>query len=596
MGRLFVRKADGDTVELEFKKGETILSCLQRNSVYLNAVCNGKGKCLKCKVKLQDAKSSAREYEGKMVLACQTKLVEDTWIEIPFSSSLPTVKMKLGYEPDIPINSSIKKISLRISLDNFKERRRNEIKILEELNKRGLNVIEFNPSIKDTLLPLLNVCKGDVTVTVRGNQIIHLEKGENSEAYGAAVDIGTTQISVFLVNLQTGFIIDFISEVNKQTMFGGDVITRLSYILSNQDNLSRLQTTILNQIQNIIEKLIKNNRVNPNHLYEIVIVGNTLMTHIFYGLDPSGLAKYPYKPAETGAKEINARHYISNINYLAKIYTPPPISGYIGPDITADLLSSEMYKTNKNILLMDIGTNTEIILKYNRKFYGCSTPSGPALEGGHIKYGMRAEKGAIEAIYIDPDTLKIDYKIIGGGEPEGLCGSGIIDAIVELFKVGAVKNDGSINGDHKLAAKLNSEKVIIIATKLNGEKITLSQSDIREIQKAKAAIQAGYSTLLKYVNTDLNQLDEVIIAGSFGFHINPDSGRAIGVIPPVDDLKLKFMGNLAGSGARILLKNADTRKICERIVESVEYVELGTIKYFQDIWLRSLYLSKNQGG
>ncbi len=596
MARLLVKKVDGETIELEFKQGESILSCLQRNSIYLNAVCNGQGKCLKCKVKLQTEKQSLSGYEEKTVLACQTKLFEDTQIEIPFSSTSPTMRIMVGYEPPIPLNPPIKKRTLKLLLDNFKERKRNERKILAELNKNGLNVIEFNPSIRDTLLPVFSVCENLVTATVRGKQIIHLEKGENHEAYGAAVDIGTTQLSVFLVNLQTGSILDFISEVNRQTMFGGDVITRLSYILSNPNNLTRLKKITVDQIQRMLNTLIKNNRINPHHLYEIVIVGNTLMTHIFYGEDPSGLAKYPYKPAATGSKEIYAKRYILNINPLAKIYTPPNISGYIGADITADILSSELYKSDKNILLMDIGTNTEVILKYNREFYGCSTPSGPALEGGHIKYGMRADKGAIEAVYIDPETLNINYKTIGDLEPVGLCGSGIIDAIVELVKIGAVKNDGSIDDGHKLVTKLNSENSIIIANKINGEKITLSQQDIREIQKAKAAIQAGYITLLKYVETDLEQIDEVIIAGSFGFHINPDSGRFIGIIPPVDDLKLKFMGNLAASGARILLKNIESREICERIIERVKYVELGGLKYFQDIWINSLYLSRNKRG
>ncbi len=595
MGVLFVRKPDGETVKLEFKQGETILSCLQRNGVYLNAVCNGQGKCLKCKVKLQSGDLEARERGT--VLACQTRLLRDTQIEIPFSSVVPTMRMMIGYEPPTIVNPPVKKISLQILLDNFKKRKRNEIKILEELNKQGVTVTEFNQSIRDTLLPLFDTCKGSIIVTVRGGQIIHLEKGGKSlEAYGAAVDIGTTQISVFLVNLQTGDIVDFISEINRQTMFGGDVITRLSYILSAPGNLIRLQKITLEQIQSMLNKLIKKNLISPQHLYEIVIVGNTLMTHIFYGDDPSGLAKYPYKPFDTGSKEVYAKRYILNINPSAKIYTPPHISGYIGADITADILSSELYKSDKNTLLMDIGTNTEIILKYNGRLYGCSTPSGPALEGGHIRYGMRAEEGAIEAVYIDPDTLKINYKIIGGGEPAGLCGSGIVDAIAELVKVGAVRNDGSIDDKHKLATMLNSEKVIIIADKLNGEKITLSQQDIREIQKAKAAVQAGYTALLKYVDISVEQIDEVIIAGSFGLHINQDSGRFIGIIPPVDDVKLKFMGNLAASGARILLKNIESRKICERLADSVEYVELGMLKYFQDVWLNSLYLVKNQGG
>jgi len=594
MGDLLVKNINGRIVKLDFKKGETILKCLQKNNIQINAVCNGLGKCLKCKVIVyKDEAGELNEEDKHTVLACQTELTKDTFIEIPPSSLLSTSPITmLGYEPPELLDPPVKKIKLKIMLGSLREKHGNEIKILKAANKHGVKADGFNVGIQDTLLPLFDVAKNKITITVRDNEIIHLEKGgEALKAYGVAVDIGTTQLSLFLVDLLNGSVIDFISELNKQEIFGGDVITRLSYILSKPDNFNLIRKITLDQIKDMLNKLVKNNSVNPNHIYEIVVVGNTLMMHIFHGEDPSGLSKYPYKPSIIDARKIYARNYGLNVNPLAKTYSPPNISGYIGADIAADIISSEIYKSDKNILMMDIGTNTEIILKYNNKLYGCSTPSGPALEGGHIRYGMRAEKGAIEAVFIDPETFNINYKTVGGVEPVGLCGSGVIDAVVELIKIGAVKKDGNIDEKHKLTSRINSGKAVIIAERANGEKITLSQDDIREFQKAKAAIQAAYITLLKYTNTQIERIDEVIIAGSFGLHINPESGRRLGIIPQVDDYKIKYLGNLAGSGARVLLKNIEARKICEKIAYGIEYVELGQLKFFQDTWINSLYLS-----
>ncbi|MEM2906750.1 MAG: ASKHA domain-containing protein [Candidatus Odinarchaeota archaeon] len=594
MGDLLVKNIDGKIVKLDFEKGETILKCLQRNNIPINAVCNGLGKCLKCKVIVYgDEAKKLHEDDKHTVLACQTKLTKDTFIEIPSSSLLSTSPITmLGYEPPVQLDPPVKKIKLKIMLGPLREKRGNEIKILKAVNKHGLKADGFHVGIRDTLLPLFDVAKDKITVTVRDNEIIHLEKGDEAlKAYGVAVDIGTTQLSLFLVDLLSGCVIDFISELNKQEIFGGDVITRLSYIISKLGNFNLIRKITLDQIKDVLNKLVKKNSVNPNHIYEIVVVGNTLMMHIFHGEDPSGLSRYPYKSSMIEARKIFARNYGLNVNPLAKTYSPPNISGYIGADIAADIISSEIYKSDKNILMMDIGTNTEIILRYDNKLYGCSTPSGPALEGGHIKYGMRAEKGAIETVYIDPETLNINYKTVGGVEPVGLCGSGVIDAVVELVKIGAVKKDGSIDEKHKITSRINSGRAVIIAEKANGEKITLSQEDIREFQKAKAAIQAGYTTLLKYTNTQIEQIEEVIIAGSFGLHINLDSGRRLGIIPQVEDYKVKYLGNLAGAGARVLLKNIETRKICEKIAGSIEYVELGQLKFFQDTWINSLYLS-----
>jgi uncharacterized 2Fe-2S/4Fe-4S cluster protein (DUF4445 family) len=603
MNKIELKLYDGSKRIIKIRKGETILSCLQENNIPINAICGGLGKCGKCKIKIIDGKnktSSLSQNEEKILtkediknflrLACQSEVKNDLNIEIPYSSMPINTKITTyGFEPKVKLIPPVKKVYVEIDINDFKALNNNKNKIFEKLNALNLEDLSFHNTVKDKLLPMFDVSNGKLTVTIRDNEIIDLEKGDtSSKLFGFALDIGTTQLSLFIVDLIKGDTIDFISELNEQNSFGADVISRLSYIIKNRGNLEKINKVNVSQINRLIKNITERNLIDLKYLYEGVAVGNTLMMHILHSVDPSSLGSYPYIPKILNSMYKRSSSYNVNINYLGKIYTPPNIAGYMGSDIISDIISSGIHERKVNSLLIDIGTNTEIVLFYDGEFYGSSTPSGPAFEGGQIRFGMRAESGAIDAVFIDPTNHDLKFTTINNYEPIGICGSGIIDSLSEFYKNNIIDNSGKILTNSKLITQHEGIKAVRIFDKNEENKIFLTQADIREVQKAKAAIQAGYLSLLRYTNVNLKDLERVIIAGSFGVHINLDSGRMIGVIPPVDESNIDYLGNLAGAGARILLKSSHLRAKSKEISENIKYIELGNLDYFQKLWLKSL--------
>ncbi|MHA1835939.1 MAG: ASKHA domain-containing protein [Candidatus Odinarchaeia archaeon] len=606
MIKVIINTPSKESFIIDADRKTNLLSLIQQSNISINALCNGLGKCGKCKIKIVSKGNSVNkitklelkslkpsEIKNGYRLACQTIVFNDVEIEIPEHSLPVNLNLtKMGYEPKVEHNPAIKKIFIKIKIDNFKDLKKNRKILLSEIKKHGFHNLEFNSGVKDTLLPLFDVSKGKLTVTIRDGKIIHLEEDNKIDNnFGFALDIGTTQLTAYLMDLNTGQSLDYISEPNKQIKFGADVISRLTYIMKGEKNLNNIHLTLISQINEILKRLIKKRKINPINIYEGVVVGNTVMMHTFHKSDPTPLSKYPYTPKIKKAVYKSSRFFNLKINRLSMIYTPPNIAGYMGSDIISDIISSEIYKEEDNSILIDIGTNTEIVLFYKNQFYGCSTPSGPSFEGGQLEFGMRAEKGAIDRIFIDPETHKLTYTTIGGVKPVGICGSGVIDAVAESYKIGLIDNTGTITSKGDLIINYKNMKAILIANNEEDNQIVITQKDIREIQKAKAAIQAGYLSLLKYVGGDLSEIEKVIIAGSFGVHINPESGKILGLIPDISDEKIRFYGNLAGSGARTLLKAAHLRKTCEEISKKIKYIELGNLKFFQNLWVKSLNIT-----
>ncbi|MHA1408907.1 MAG: ASKHA domain-containing protein [Candidatus Odinarchaeia archaeon] len=587
------------------EKGEDLLSLLQKNKIPINAICTCQGKCGKCKIEVISNKNnlneiteneriflSEEEIKKNIRLACQVKILGPATIRILKTSLPPDINTsQLGYEPPVKLNPPIRKEYLEIKIEDYRNLKTIKNKIRKKLYEKNLKSISFHQRIKDLLLPIFNFSNGKITVTLRDNKIINVEHGNTVDKnYGFALDLGTTQISLFLIDMNTGKNIDFISESNNQISFGADVISRLTFIMKKKENMKIIHSTIITQINSMLEKITEKNGIRLKDIYEGVIVGNTVMMHIFHNTDPTSLSKYPYQPKITKSQYILATAKNIKINRLGKIYTPPNVAGYMGSDIIADIIASQAYNVKENTLLLDIGTNTEIVLIINGKFYGASTPSGPAFEGGEIEFGMLADKGAIDSISINPENYELNYSTIGGRAAIGLCGSGIIDLVSELYKRGVIDDTGKIIEGKKLVTNYKKSKAILIK-KDTTRKIVFTQKDIREVQKAKAAIQAGYLSLLEYTKGKIEEIKNVIIAGSFGVHINLESGQALGIIPPVETDKIQYLGNLAGSGARLMLKSINLRKEANKLSEEINYIELGNLKNFQDLWIKALHIS-----
>jgi uncharacterized 2Fe-2S/4Fe-4S cluster protein (DUF4445 family) len=334
----------------------------------------------------------------------------------------------------------------------------------------------------------------------------------------------------------------------------------------------------------------------------MVAVGNTAMHHFFLGLPPNFLGLAPYPPAIQGPVDVKAKELSINMNRDGNVHVLPVIAGFVGADNVGVILSTEIYKSDALTLAMDVGTNTEILLGDKNELMVCSTASGPAFEGAHMKHGMRAATGAIEKIKIDPRNFEVDYQTIGNVKPRGLCGSAIVDALAEMLKAGVVDKSGRID------LKLDSPRIrvggdgvpeFVIAweeeTSIGGD-ITVTQKDIRELQLAKAAIFAGITILMKKKKVNKEDLASVIIAGAFGSHINPESARTIGMLPGVPLERVRSVGNAAGSGARMALMSKKVRELAREVSKKVKYVELAADAEFQREFLSAMYLPHEDPG
>jgi uncharacterized 2Fe-2S/4Fe-4S cluster protein (DUF4445 family) len=371
----------------------------------------------------------------------------------------------------------------------------------------------------------------DVTAVLAGGELIDIESGNTeSSCYGAAFDIGTTTIAAYLIDLTTGDEIATASAVNPQTQVGDDVISRISYSTSEPDGLKKLQSSVLLEMNSLIEKLSAAAEVSPSDIYEISVVGNTCMSHLFLGVDPANLAQAPYVPVVRQSLTLAAWEMGMGINPCGRVHVLPAIAGYVGADTVGVVLASGMYNDGRLTLAIDIGTNGEIVLGNKDRMLSCSTAAGPAFEGAHIRHGMRAAAGAIDAVWLDESGLS--FGTIDGKTPVGICGSGLLDAVVCMLRAGVVDEGGRIVDPEELPQEYAFLKdslrmgekgmEFVLADEREsstGEPIVITQRDIREVQLAKGAIAAGIATLMGRMGVAAEDLDRVILAGAFGNYV-----------------------------------------------------------------------------
>ncbi len=449
-----------------------------------------------------------------------------------------------------------------------------------KVNANGQDVLACREMVTEDVTVLVSGGKEDfrvkeAAVTLPDSFICD---GGEPGTYGIALDLGTTTVVVMLWNLETGALADVEAISNPQRFYGADVMSRIGFVLRAPWNLKRLQSCLVNEINQAVSRMIIKYGIELGKIRKIAAVGNTAMSHFFLGEDVRGLGVYPFQPTFTGSIVRSAREMGLAAHEEAEVYVGPNIAGHVGSDITAGILASGYMGENNrgNRLFFDIGTNGEILLVAKEKAYCCSTAAGPAFEGSSISQGMRAVPGAIRKVSIADGAVVVDT--IDDEPAKGICGSGIIDAMASMVKHQIVDVYGRIEGPEEMNHfQLRAEPAVYI-----------TQQDVREIQMAKAAIAAGSQMLMKAAGLTSDELDEVGIAGAFGSAIDLESAKIIGLFPKVETEKMRSLGNSAGIGASMLLLSEKSRNEAEKIATSVDHIELAVSTEFQSRYIAEM--------
>ncbi|MEM2466668.1 MAG: ASKHA domain-containing protein [Candidatus Bathyarchaeia archaeon] len=600
-----------------FAKGKASLLDLARNlGIDLSSLCGGKGNCGKCKVKIekgveninpltkQDLKHLTKEeIKGNYRLACQVKPTGHVLVYVPDRSRVG--KQRLQTEGlEIPVkclNPLVKKYFIELPKPSLEDPRSDEDRLLDTLHEiYGLPLsLHIELDVAANLASVLRAANWKVTVTIWKDTILNVEPGDTTNrCFGFAADIGTTKLAGFLMDLRSGKVIAVSARINPQITLGEDVISRITHqIMGGWNGIRELQKAVVSGINEIIDEVCEKAKVDANDIYELCFAGNTAMQLCLLGIDGRYVAFAPYTPVLRRGINVNAQRLGLKSHPRANCYFLPIIGGFVGADSVADLMVVRILESENIIMDIDIGTNTEIALGNKELVMVDSCASGPAFEGMSIKHGMRAASGAIEKVSIDPETLDVHFRTIDDKPPVGICGSGLIDVLAELLKAGLMDQTGRFvtrMAEQTDRLRKNSEGIWEFVLAWRSETaadidIVLTQGDIRELQKAKAAMRAGSEILMKRMRITERDIEKLYIAGAFGNYIDPESARIIGIIPEIPLEKIIFVGNTAGTGARMCLISKEEREYAERISEKVKYVELAAAKDFQNEYIKAMY-------
>ncbi len=585
-----------DGIEGMVEKDITLLEALERLGIKLETLCGGAGWCGQCIVKARGNLSEINSNEENLIpdemiregyrLACQTVIKGDANVEIPPQTRVYTHQILTSGKTieKAKINPAIKTLKLKLLTPTLEDQRADIERIEDEIGRK-LTISDIN-ILKDIPI-ILRENEFNLEVVLYGDTLLEVRKEGDRAVYGIAVDIGTTTIVVYLLDLTKGEI-DVASALNPQAKRGADVISRIDYAVKG--GLEELKGLVVDEINSLIEELCKRQRIDPTDIYEATVVGNTTMIHLFLGVPPNYIAVSPYIPVFTRPLLINASQIGIDINPRGKCYILPNISSYIGADTVGVILATGLYKNDGVKLALDIGTNGEMVLKVGENLFACSTAAGPAFEGANITYGMRGARGAIDHVIIDDG--RINVHVIDDVPPIGICGSGLLDAVAVMIELGILDETGRIiYPEGELAKDLvrKGSNGLEFVLKANGGEIPINQRDVRELQLAKSAIRAGIEILLEEAGKDYSDIDTVYLAGAFGTYLNPESAIKIGLLPPLPVSRVYSVGNAAGEGAKLALIDKDVRDIAEKVSKEVRYIELSSRKDFQEKFMEFMY-------
>ncbi len=587
----------------EFKRGVSISEAAESIDLKIESACGGQQKCGMCKVIPTGNLSKLTQDELRLLteeeveqgyrLACAATIQGDVTITVPMESRMMEQRLQIeGIEQTVSLDPAVRKYIVELPVATLEDIRTDKERILERIKEVfGLD-LEIEYGVYKQLPGAIRAGEWTVSVAVwNGKRTLSVEPGVVRHAYGVAVDVGTTKIAGYLLNLRNGEVIGKEAIVNPQIKYGEDVVSRISYATDADKNLERLQTSVIDAVEQIIKDTCAEAGVETRHIYEIVVVGNTVMQHLLLGVSPKYVGRSPYC-AVLGSGDFRASDIGLKAN--ANLHTFPVIGGFVGGDHVSAILATKMDESEEMSMLMDIGTNTEIAIGNKEDMISCSCASGPAFEGFYIKHGMRASSGAIEHVEINPETFEVRYRTIEGVRPRGLCGSGLIDLLAELLKTGVMDSAGKLNPEiesNRITTNKDEVEFVVAWERETGidSDVVITQRDIRELQSAKAAMRAGAEILMLKKGIKEADIDVFYIAGAFGSYVEPANARIIGMYPDVDLERVKIVGNAAGSGAKLALISGEERAHAEEIAKKVRYIELAAEPKFTRCYMLSHY-------
>lgn len=596
---------------IEVPAGMNLLDAARLAGVELVAICGGEGTCGTCRVHsisgqlsprtlTEEAELSNDDLAAGDRLACQAEVLSDVRVDIPPESLTTPQRLQLeGQEIPTALDPVVIPLEIEVLPPSLGDLRSDLTRLRASLAGLDHADLHFSLSVSADLPEKLRANSWRVRLAIRGDEVVAILPSpitddcslitDHWSLYGLAVDIGTTKLAAYLVNLETGETAAKTGAMNPQIAYGEDVISRIAYANDHPDGAQTLQAKLVETLNHLVDELCAEAKVSRAQVVEAVIVGNTAMHHLFVGLPVKQLGEAPYVAAVGEAMEFPASQVGLELAVGAYVYLPPNIAGYVGADHVSMILGAGLQDTTQTGVALDIGTNTEISLFHAGKHYNCSCASGPAFEGAHIADGMRAALGAIERVHIDGETVQVHT--IGGGAPVGICGSGILDAVAELLKSGLLDARGVLKGQHPLL-RVDNNKTKFILTPAEksgaGRDVAVSRQDVNEIQLAKGAIRAGIEILLKEAGIEDKDIQSFVVAGAFGTYLDLGSAIRIGMFPDLPRQRFKQVGNAAGGGARQLLVSKQQRRLADEIVREVDYVELAVHPDFMQVYVKAL--------
>jgi uncharacterized 2Fe-2S/4Fe-4S cluster protein (DUF4445 family) len=589
--------------------GVTLFDAASWNGIAIDSTCGGHGTCKKCKVRVLSGEALAssldlRAFSGTEIragwrLACRIQVASDLRVDVPPLVTRPKAAT-VGVGRKVILRPAVQKRYVELTEPSLSDQLTDLDRVLAAIDDLELRVDLY---ALRSLGKVLRAGGFAATAVIVDDVLVDIEPGDTTDRlFGIAYDLGTTTVVATLLDLSTGTPVAVHSMLNKQQPFGADVITRISTIMMDPDALGRLRYLAHDTLAELTSAVCKEGEVSPDEVYEVALAGNATMTHIVLGIDPEPLGMAPFIMSTRQFPEMMASELGVPVHPGARAVIFPALGAYVGGDITAGLLASGMDRDSRVRLFIDIGTNCEIVLGNSEQLLSTAAPAGPAFEGAAIRCGMRAADGAIEVVKMTRDSIELN--VIGDVEPAGLCGSGLVDAVAELVSLGLLDASGRLASPDEAReiapglaerfAQVGKERVFVLHWAGDGSpdevehSVYLSQRDVRELQFAKAAISTGWTLLLEDAGLQAADVQQVLLAGSFGSYLSPKSAIALGLVPKLPVTRVVSAGNVAGEGAKMALLSVRERAGAMALLEEVDYVELSDRADFNDRFVEQL--------
>jgi uncharacterized 2Fe-2S/4Fe-4S cluster protein (DUF4445 family) len=587
-------------IRVDVEEGSTILEAARSAGIEIVSVCGGMGSCGRCRVQIANGLLSPltgiekevlsdRELRTGRRLACQAVLLSAAKVHVPQDSLSTPQRLQLeGREGNRQVDPLFRTRDVILDAPGAEDFRSDVHRLEEYLEQKGIPGVQIPYPLLKTFSDDIRAYDWRFRVVLKGFEVSAvLPVGWN--VLGLAVDIGTTKVAAYLVDLESGDTLAQQGVMNPQIHYGEDVMSRLFYCMEQENGRSILQALIIDSINNTIDNLCQQAGKKPEQIIEAVVVGNTVMHHLFAGLPVQQLGLMPFTPAISSPLEIPAQALGLKIASGANVYLPENIAGYVGADHVAVILATEVYRSEEHVIAVDVGTNTEISLVSDGRIFCCSCASGPAFEGAHIRNGMRAASGAIEHVQITAEAIRLST--IDGQLPIGICGSGILDAVGEMVNAGILDRRGRMSeASGFVHGTGKNRKIILVSAKQagNGRDISIHWNDIHEIMLAKAAIRTGIEILLIEAGIQASQIDRIIVAGAFGTYLDIRNAIKIRMFPNLPLERFEQVGNAAGAGARQMLISARSRQCAHEFSGRMKYIDLTNHPNFKSLFLGSM--------